>query len=160
MSSGRCIRPRPILTSQCPHATTEVCRPWLIHPAIGWCHLVDMHMPRLIRAGLCFNCVLVANCATHSTQALHDVVYRWLMQILPRWCTHTTTDTSRPWVMLHSIGECCLLDANMPCQMFGNLCQCYLSLVGIVCPKRISLGWWCMPLLDINVTESIHTFHG
>ena len=109
-------------------------------------------------AGLGRLCLLFDKVSCPKCTNLVDGSWLLPMQMSPSWLHTHTIMMVHYLVMLHSIGECHFLDMHMPFKTRAIHRWCWLLLVDVPCLKCIIFGLWCMPLANVNVTQSIHTY--
>lgn len=122
---------RPMSLNWCAHSTDDLCMPWIMLPAFGWCHLEDARKPGLMSPSRCIptmtdaymTCLLLP---TSIRCCLADVHIHY--PISPRQYTHTTiryahkiTDACSHWLMLHVVGQRSLPNMHMACLFMNAL---------------------------------------
>ncbi|KAG5614908.1 hypothetical protein H5410_014732 [Solanum commersonii] len=93
--------PQPMSFSRCAHATDDASRLCLMVYVIGRRHLPDAHTPQLMLAGL-------GKCRLSLADAHAP------LSVMLYHCAYATSDSCRPWLMLHAVGQRCLPDAHTP----------------------------------------------
>ncbi|KAG5614891.1 hypothetical protein H5410_014715 [Solanum commersonii] len=82
-------------------ATDDASRLWLMVYVIGRRHLPNAHTPQLMLAGLGKCRLSLADAHAPLSVTLYH-------------CAYATSDSCRPWLMLHAVGQRCLPDAHTP----------------------------------------------